>query len=76
LASRTLSGPNVFGTVFGGADLRQCATTDPKGSCPATGPAGFSLTSVPEPAGWGLMLLGFGTVGALIRRRRASLSAA
>lgn len=29
-----------------------------------------SLSMVPEPAVWGLMLLGFGGVGAVIRRRR------
>jgi hypothetical protein len=31
---------------------------------------GVTLTGVPEPAVWALMLLGFGGVGALIRRRR------
>jgi hypothetical protein len=28
--------------------------------------------SVPEPATWGMMILGFGGVGAVIRRRRAA----
>jgi hypothetical protein len=31
---------------------------------------GVSLTTVPEPAVWGLLILGFGAVGALVRRRR------
>jgi len=31
---------------------------------------------VPEPATWGLMILGFGGVGALLRRRRAELASA
>ncbi len=31
---------------------------------------------VPEPATWAMMILGFGAVGAVIRRRRASLSLA
>ncbi len=31
---------------------------------------GVSLTAVPEPAVWGLMVLGFGGAGAMIRRRR------
>ena len=44
---------------------------------------GFSLTvgggqvangSVPEPAAWGLMLLGFTSLGAVLRRRRAALA--
>lgn len=30
---------------------------------------------VPEPASWGLMLIGFGGLGAAIRRRRAQMSA-
>ncbi|RJT24349.1 PEP-CTERM sorting domain-containing protein [Chakrabartia godavariana] len=30
----------------------------------------FSITSVPEPAAWGLMLLGFGLVGASMRSRK------
>jgi hypothetical protein len=33
-------------------------------------------TSVPEPATWGLMILGFGGIGALMRRRRAELTSA
>jgi hypothetical protein len=35
---------------------------------------GVSLTAVPEPAVWGLMIVGFGAVGALIRRRRTALA--
>ena len=36
-----------------------------------SGPANFYLTSaVPEPASWGLMLLGFGGMGMMLRRRR------
>ena len=30
--------------------------------------------TVPEPATWGLMILGFGGIGALMRRRRAQLA--
>lgn len=29
------------------------------------------VTAVPEPAAWALMILGFGTAGAVLRRRRA-----
>jgi len=40
----------------------------------ATGLVGATLVPgvVPEPASWALMILGFGGVGALIRRRRAT----
>jgi hypothetical protein len=33
-------------------------------------------TAVPEPATWAMMILGFGTVGYLIRRRRVSAAIA
>jgi Protein of unknown function (DUF642)/PEP-CTERM motif len=36
---------------------------------------GVSLTAVPEPAMWGLMLVGFGGLGAALRRRRALIAA-
>jgi hypothetical protein len=57
-------------TVYGGADLRQCPDT---GGC-NTGPVGFSLSprqesTTPEPATWAMMLVGFGFVGAAMRRR-------
>jgi hypothetical protein len=31
---------------------------------------GVSLSIVPEPSTWAMMLLGFGGIGAIIRRRR------
>jgi hypothetical protein len=37
---------------------------------------GVSLTAVPEPATWVMMLLGFGGLGAMIRRRNRSVIAA
>jgi PEP-CTERM motif len=39
---------------------------------------GFSLnvTAVPEPASWGLMILGFGVVGAAMRRRSTKVMVA
>ncbi|MGZ3376116.1 MAG: PEPxxWA-CTERM sorting domain-containing protein [Phenylobacterium sp.] len=36
----------------------------------------FQYNAVPEPSTWGLMIVGFGGVGALLRRRRTSLSLA
>ena len=42
-------------------------------SCCGTG--GIQLTYVPEPAGWALMLLGFGVVGAALRHREKSAEA-
>lgn len=34
-----------------------------------------AVPAVPEPATWGMMLLGFGAIGASLRRRRRSLPA-
>lgn len=35
-------------------------------------PSGLFYTAVPEPATWGLMILGFGALGTVLRRRRAA----
>jgi hypothetical protein len=35
-----------------------------------SGNAAFAIAAVPEPATWGLMLLGFGGIGMAMRRRR------
>ena len=64
----TLGGQS-YNVVFG-ADLRQCTTQ----GC-TTGPAGAILRElppggVPEPATWLMMIMGFGGIGAMIRRRR------
>jgi hypothetical protein len=37
---------------------------------------GVSVTAVPEPAAWAMMLLGFGGIGAAVRYRRRPLIAA
>jgi hypothetical protein len=62
-----------------GADLRECSTS----ACTtilATGPVGATFSvipqgGVPEPATWAMMIIGFGGVGALIRRRRSETAA-
>ncbi|WP_372785115.1 PEPxxWA-CTERM sorting domain-containing protein [Phenylobacterium sp.] len=47
----------------------------PNGLPPMAALDGVSLT-VPEPATWAMMLVGFGGIGAMIRRRRQTLVAA
>jgi hypothetical protein len=42
----------------------------------ANGGGNFSADGVPEPASWALMILGFGGVGAMVRRRRTSAALA
>jgi len=59
---------------FVGADLRECSSTV------VTGPVGGTFGvipqgGVPEPATWAMMIIGFGGVGALIRRRRSEAAA-
>lgn len=63
---KTLTGFSIFGYSGGGA-----------GASPATFFDDFSLSfataaAVPEPASWGLMILGFGAVGSAARYRRRS----
>jgi hypothetical protein len=38
------------------------------------GGGNFSASAAPEPATWGMMILGFGGMGALLRRRRRGLA--
>jgi hypothetical protein len=62
----SLSGPASF-ELFNYNTTNGAAT-----SLSITGPGtvGFSPTVVPEPAAWGLMLVGFGALGARMRARR------
>lgn len=41
----------------------------------ASSTGSFAGATVPEPSSWALMLLGFGGIGAIVRRRRSSLPA-
>lgn len=55
--------------------------TDIVSNCGLTGNVGATwdgnpLTSVPEPATWGLMIMGLGTIGGALRRRRAQVALA
>lgn len=39
-------------------------------------PLGLDIEAVPEPATWAMMIIGFGTIGAMLRRRRKAASRA
>jgi hypothetical protein len=60
------------------ADLCDANIAD-RGACTANVAARDAFTSVtgaPEPAAWALMILGFGTAGAMLRRRRTAAATA
>ena len=65
----TISRPTADIAYFsiGGAD------TFGVGSVSIETPIAAAISSVPEPATWAIMLLGFGVAGAAMRRRRTSL---
>jgi hypothetical protein len=77
----SLSTPGVvdlrLGDLSGGADTNgswecdNCFDIRDVASGSVTSPAG-----VPEPAAWALMLVGFGGLGAVLRRRKARLAVA
>ena len=59
---------------FGGAQVTSITfDSTPQNAFEFDGLAG---TAVPEPATWGLMIAGFGGIGAVLRRRRQTLVAA
>ena len=71
LTGGTLTGARTAllnGIASGEAYLNIHTTVVPGGEI-----RGF-LVAVPEPASWALMLIGFGAIGAPMRRRKASLS--
>lgn len=59
--------------TFGGAGqtLRIVGTTTGLGGSYG-GNVTFAAGAIPEPATWGMMILGFGAVGAAVRRRRST----
>ncbi len=55
--------------VFGGPTNRQVFDDFTFGSV-TVGGGGEDVSAAPEPAAWGMMLAGFGAIGATLRRRR------
>ena len=63
--------------AFSAVGLYSTADNDPGGNAGNAGLGQLSVTSsgvipVPEPSTWALMILGFGSAGAMLRRRRQS----
>ena len=63
--------------AFSAVGVYSTADNDPGGNAGNAGLGQLRVTSsdvlaVPEPTTWALMILGFGTVGAMLRRRRQS----
>ncbi|MHA6723787.1 PEPxxWA-CTERM sorting domain-containing protein [Sphingomonas sp. RS2018] len=74
LQSATFSGPGTF--MGGNVISSRIGSETVRYTLNFTGGAGSNfngtanLTAVPEPATWGLMMLGFGAMGFALRRRR------
>ena len=71
----TVTGANGSHLTFDAAEAQVTLEADVlsngnTGSVGASGPS----TSAPEPAAWVMMLVGFGALGGLVRRRRAALA--
>jgi hypothetical protein len=67
----------VFGPqVYGGTEAAPTFATGVfPGADQTNGLSGvLTVTAVPEPAGWALMLIGFGALGSTLRRRRVALA--
>jgi len=61
----------LTGTLAADTTYRFSYTSNlPTGGGTVSGNASFYTAAVPEPATWGLMLLGFGGMGMVLRRRR------
>jgi PEP-CTERM motif-containing protein/uncharacterized protein DUF642 len=78
--STAFSGWNVVTMYFKPTSSTETLTFlslgTPNGLPPMALLDGVSLTAVPEPATWAMMLIGFGGLGAMIRRRRPTMVAA
>ena len=71
-SSPIISGPNVIGV----REYIEYSGFSCGGDAYTTGSYQFDITSVPEPAAWALMLVGFGLVGAGLRKRGRAVAAA
>jgi hypothetical protein len=60
-----------FTATSGSQVLKFLSIGTPNSLPPIASIDGVSLTAVPEPAVWAMMLIGFGGMGAMLRRRRA-----
>ena len=56
---------------FGGAQVNQIILSSTSNSFEVDN---FAVAAVPEPATWAMMIMGFGAMGAVIRRRRTVTS--
>lgn len=70
------NGHYVFQATSASQTLSFLSIGTPTGLPPIALLDGVSVTMVPEPATWAMMLLGFGGIGAMIRRRRQTLATA
>jgi hypothetical protein len=55
------------GSVYGIAQF----STNPNGNCCGVNPITFTVTAVPEPSTWAMLILGFAGIGFLAYRRKA-----
>ncbi len=78
IISQQLTGANTVDTGWLGFDDFSYTAFDPNGdNPPGERPSPVPAANVPEPSAWALMIVGFGGVGALLRRnRRMGLTAA
>lgn len=54
---------------FGGANVKQIVLSSGSNSFEVDN---FAVAAVPEPGAWALMIMGFGSAGAMLRRRRTA----
>jgi hypothetical protein len=66
------SNPDAYVRVWGSFTPTSVTVTNLSGAALRTsGLSSLAVAAVPEPSTWAMMLLGFGAVGAVLRRRRA-----
>jgi opacity protein-like surface antigen len=56
---------------FGGAKVNQIVLSSTQNSFEADN---FAVAGVPEPATWAMMIMGFGAIGAMVRRRQVAMA--